>query len=65
MKLIKCTTLHYQGNPQSFYEVNLWEVEEGKYHVSFMYIEFNSYSTSGTKALQSVSLAEAEKILYL
>lgn len=64
MNLIKRTTLHYQGNTQSVYEVNLWEVEEGKYDVNFIYIQFNNYSTAGTKTNQPVSLAEAEKIFY-
>ncbi len=36
MNLIQRTTLHYQGNPESVYEVNLWEVEEGKYEVIAM-----------------------------
>ena len=37
MNLIKRTTLDSQRNPQSVYEVNLWELEEGKYDVSFIY----------------------------
>lgn len=52
MNLIQRTTLHYQGNSESIYEVNLWEVEEEKYDVSFVYIEFNNYSTAGTKSNQ-------------
>jgi len=64
MNLIKRTTLHYQGNPQSVYEVNLWEVEKGKYEVDFIYLEFNNYNTGGTKSNQPVSLEEAEKIFY-
>lgn len=49
MNLIERTRLHYQGNAESIYEVNLWEVEEGKYAVSFIHIEFNNYSTADTK----------------
>lgn len=67
MNLIKRTTLHYQGNPQSVYEVNLEEVEEGKYEVYFTCVEFKTkynYHTDGTKPNQPVSLAEAEKIFY-
>ncbi|MEO1428556.1 MAG: HEAT repeat domain-containing protein [Cyanobacteria bacterium J06633_8] len=67
MNLIKRITLHSQGNPQSVYEVNLQEVEEGKYEVYFTCIEFKTkynYHTDGTKTKQPVSLEEAEKIFH-
>ena len=64
MNLIKRSTLHSQHNPESIYEVNLSEVEEWKYDVSFIYIEFNNYSARDTKTKQPVSLSEAEKIFY-
>ncbi|MDY6898872.1 MAG: hypothetical protein SWZ49_12450, partial [Cyanobacteriota bacterium] len=67
MNLVKRTTLHSQHNPESVYEVNLWEVEEEKYQVDFTCIEFRTkynHHTDGTKPHQPVSLPEAEKIFY-
>ena len=39
-------------------------MEAGKFDVSFIYIEFNNYSTAGTKPNQPVSLESAEKIFH-
>ncbi|KAF3885564.1 MULTISPECIES: HEAT repeat domain-containing protein [Nostocales] len=62
MKLIKRTTLQYQeGTSDKVYEVDLCQINEGRYVVNFRYGRRGTNLKEGTKTTQPVSIAEAEK----
>lgn len=63
MKLIKQSTLHFQDDKSDkVYEVDLCEVQGGKYVVNFRYGRRGGVLKEGTKTDLPVTLAEAEKI---
>ncbi|MEM8778167.1 MAG: WGR domain-containing protein, partial [Cyanobacteria bacterium P01_G01_bin.49] len=65
MKLAKRVTLHYQaGNSDKIYEVDLCQITVDKYIVNFRYGRRGKNLKEGSKTVQAVSLAEAEKIFY-
>ena len=65
MKLAKRVTLHYQaGNSDKVYEVDLCYISEDRYLVNFRYGRRGKNLKEGSKTVQAVSLAEAEKIFY-
>ena len=63
MKLAKRVSLHYRaGNSDKVYEVDLCQIAEDKYLVNFRYGRRGKNLKEGSKTVQVVSLAEAEKI---
>ena len=63
MKLAKRVSLHYRaGNSDKVYEVDLCQIAEDKYLVNFRYGRRGKNLKEGSKTVQAVSLAEAEKI---
>ena len=63
VKLAKRVCLHYQsGNSDKVYEVDLCQIASDKYLVNFRYGRRGKSLKEGSKTIQAVSLAEAEKI---
>ena len=63
MKLVKRVSLHYQaGNSDKVYETDLCQIAEDRYLVNFRYGRRGKSLKEGSKTVQPVSLAEAEKI---
>ena len=63
MRLAKRVSLHYwAGNSDKIYEVDLCQIAEDKYLVNFRYGRRGKNLREGSKTVQAVSLAEAEKI---
>ena len=63
MKLVKRVCLYYQaGNSDKVYEVDLCQIAEDKYLVNFRYGRRGKNLKEGSKTVQAVSLAEAEKL---
>lgn len=63
VKLARRVYLHYQaGNSDKVYEVDLCQIAEDKYLVNFRYGKRGKNLKEGSKTVQAVSLAEAEKI---
>ncbi|MDJ0714441.1 MAG: WGR domain-containing protein [Prochloraceae cyanobacterium] len=63
MKLIKRTTLEYRsGTSDKVYEVDLCCISQNQYIVNFCYGRRGGNLKEGTKTIDSVTLAEAEKI---
>ncbi|WP_243146861.1 HEAT repeat domain-containing protein [Scytonema sp. UIC 10036] len=60
---MKRTTLHCQeGTSDKVYEVDLCQINEGRYVVNFRYGRRGTNLKEGTKTTQPVSIAEAEKV---
>ena len=63
VKLVKRVCLHYQaGNSDKVYEVDLCQIAEDKYLVNFRYGRRGKNLKEGSKTVQAVSFAEAEKL---
>ena len=63
MKLTRRVSLHYQaGNSDKVYEVDLCQIGEDRYLVNFRYGRRGKSLKEGSKTVQAVSLAKAEKI---
>ena len=62
MKLIKRTTLHFQeGTSDKIYEVDLCQIDAGRYVVNFRYGRRGSNLKEGTKTTQAVPLETAQR----
>jgi predicted DNA-binding WGR domain protein len=63
MKLIKRTTLIYQaGSSDKVYEVDLCQTGENRYLVNFRYGRRGTNLKEGTKTVQALPLAEAQRV---
>lgn len=63
MELIKRTTLLYQaGSSDKVYEVDLCKIGENRYLVNFRYGRRGTTLKEGTKTVQAVPLAEAQRV---
>jgi len=63
MNLIKRTTLHYQeGTSDKVYEVDLRQIDEGRYVVNFRYGRSGTNLKEGTKTTEVVPLVEAQQV---
>jgi predicted DNA-binding WGR domain protein len=63
MELIKRTTLIYQaGSSDKVYEVDLCQTGENRYLVNFRYGRRGTTLKEGTKTVQAVPLAEAQRV---